>query len=219
MTASGRLGTALAGPWLPVPVLAGRGPRGSGWHALLGTETGVVVVTAMLLPVAVAAVCGLAWWRRSSGVPTARAWRRAVSEVGIVYGTAPFVWMTMLPGGRAGSDHGAVSLVPLRDLATMPTYQVVGNLLVFAALGFLAPVRLGRRASVLRVTAVAAACSTLIEVAQYVLPLDRVSSVDDVLLNASGAAAAALASTALLRGTDLLRRHRGLGRVAARADT
>lgn len=218
MTASGRLATALTGPWLPAPVLPGRGLRGAGWHALLGTETGVVVVTALLLPVAVAAVCGLAWWRRSSGVPTARAWRWAVSEVGIVYGTAPFVWMTMLPGGRAGSDHGAVSLVPLRDLATMPTYQVVGNLLVFAALGFLAPVRFGRRASVLRVTAVAAACSTLIEVAQYVLPLDRVSSVDDVLLNASGAAAAALASTALLRGAALVRGRERRRRVTPVVD-
>lgn len=35
---------------------------------------------------------------------------------------------------------------------------------------------------------------TLVEVAQYVLRLDRVSSVDDVLLNATGAWLAALAS-------------------------
>jgi glycopeptide antibiotics resistance protein len=45
-----------------------------------------------------------------------------------------------------------------------------------------------------RILALAACCSVLIETAQYVLQLDRVSSVDDVLLNAAGAVPAALAS-------------------------
>jgi glycopeptide antibiotics resistance protein len=94
-----------------------------------------------------------------------------------------------------------VSLVPGRDLLTVAaaglptlTVQVVGNLLVFAALGFLAPLRFAALASVTRILAVAAGCSVLIETAQYVLRLDRVSSVDDVLLNAAGAGLAALAS-------------------------
>jgi len=42
--------------------------------------------------------------------------------------------------------------------------------------------------------ALAAGCSALLEIAQFVLRLDRVSSVDDVLLNAAGAGIAALAS-------------------------
>jgi glycopeptide antibiotics resistance protein len=71
---------------------------------------------------------------------------------------------------------------------------IVGNLLVFAALGFFAPMRFAALASLPRVLALAAGCSVLIEVAQYVLQLDRVSSVDDVLLNAVGAVPAALAS-------------------------
>ena len=44
-----------------------------------------------------------------------------------------------------------MSLVPLRDLVSMSTTQVIGNLLVFAALGFFAPLRfraLARRAGV-----------------------------------------------------------------------
>jgi glycopeptide antibiotics resistance protein len=45
-----------------------------------------------------------------------------------------------------------------------------------------------------RILALAAVCSTLIETAQYVFQLDRVSSVDDVLLNTAGAGLAALAS-------------------------
>ena len=97
----------------------------------------------------------------------------------------------MLPGDEAGA---VVSLVPLRDLSTMATEQVVGNLLVFAALGFFAPLRFAALASVPRILALAAGCSVLVETAQYVLPMDRVSSVDDVLLNAAGAGLAALAS-------------------------
>ncbi|MGC5287613.1 VanZ family protein [Micromonospora sp. DT231] len=49
-------------------------------------------------------------------------------------------------------------------------------------------------ASVSRIVALAAGCSVGVEAAQYVLRLDRVSSVDDVLLNAAGAGLAALAS-------------------------
>jgi glycopeptide antibiotics resistance protein len=54
--------------------------------------------------------------------------------------------------------------------------------------------RFAALATVPRVLALGAGCSVLIETAQYVLRLDRVSSVDDVLLNAAGAVAAALAS-------------------------
>jgi glycopeptide antibiotics resistance protein len=87
-----------------------------------------------------------------------------------------------------------VSLVPLLDLATMSTVQVVGNLLVFAAVGLLAPLRFAAMRSLPRVLAVAALGSLVIETAQYVLRLDRVSSVDDILLNTTGAGLAALLS-------------------------
>jgi hypothetical protein len=43
----------------------------------------------------------------------------SLAEVGIVYGTAPWVWITMLPGAEAGTVPGRVSLVPLRDLLTI----------------------------------------------------------------------------------------------------
>ncbi|MEV7331898.1 VanZ family protein [Micromonospora sp. NPDC093244] len=62
------------------------------------------------------------------------------------------------------------------------------------SLGYLAPQRFAALASVPRILALAAACSILVETAQYALSLDRVSCVDDVLLNAAGAGLAALAS-------------------------
>lgn len=168
------------------------------------TFTGVVFITVAALPLAALAVWALARRRSASGTTPAWAWRMSLAEVGIVYGTVPWVWMTMLPGDRAG-----VSLVPLRDLFTIAadrgpvelTGQVVGNLLVFAALGFFAPQRFAALASLPRILALAAACSVLVETAQYVLRLDRVSSVDDVLLNTAGAGLAALASRRWWRPT------------------
>ncbi|GHJ57144.1 hypothetical protein Nm8I071_64510 [Nonomuraea sp. TT08I-71] len=177
-----------------------------GWHGWLGTFNGVVLLTVAALPLVALAVWALARRRTVQGV--VQAWRTSLAEVGIVYGTLPWVWMIMLPGDRAGDVHGRVSLVPLRDLFTIlaagpltVTVQIVGNLLVFAALGFLAPLRFAALASVPRILALAAGCSVLVEVAQYVLRLDRVSSVDDVLLNTAGAGLAALASRRWWRTT------------------
>jgi glycopeptide antibiotics resistance protein len=178
-----------------------------GWHGWVGTFTGVAVITVAVLPLAALAVWALA--RRRSVTGTTPAWRMSLAEVGIVYGTVPWVWMIMLPGDRAGAVPGRVSLVPLRDLLTIladggpltVTVQVVGNLLVFAALGLLAPLRFAALASVPRILALAAGCSVLVEAAQYVLRLDRVSSVDDVLLNTAGAGLAALVARRWWRAT------------------
>ena len=165
-----------------------------GWYHWFGTFTGVALATVAALPVAALVVCALAARRRLTGTAPAWAWRSSLAEVGIVYGTVPWVWMTMLPGSGAGEVPGRVSLVPLLDLLGMDRGQIIGNLLVFAALGFFAPLRFAALASVPRILALGAGCSALVETAQYVLWLDRVSSADDVLLNAAGAGLAALAS-------------------------
>lgn len=162
------------------------------WHGCLDTFNGVVLVTLVTLPLALSMAWALARRRRAAGV--ASAWRLSLAEVGMVHGTAPFLWMTMMPGSGAGVVPGRTSLVPLRDLIAMGPLGIAGNLLVLAALGFFAPVRWAAVASVPRVLALGAGCSVLVETAQYVLRLDRVSSVDDVLVNAAGAALAALAS-------------------------
>jgi glycopeptide antibiotics resistance protein len=122
----------------------------------------------------------------------------------MVHGTVPFVWLTMMPGGGAGRVPERVSLVPLRDLVTMGPLGIIGNLLVFAALGFFAPMRFAALASVPRILALGAGCSVLVETAQYVLRLDRVSSVDDVLVNAAGAVLAGLASRRWWRNTSAI---------------
>jgi hypothetical protein len=188
------------GPGLP-RLPAGGGGMAERWHSWAGTFTGVVLITVAVAPLVALAVWALAHRRRTTGTSPARAWRMSLAEVAIVYGTLPWVWMILLPGERAGDVRGRVSLAPMQDLLVIltgdrrgATVQVVGNLLVFAALGFFAPLRFAALASVPRMVAFAAACSVLVETLQYVLWLDRVSSVDDVLLNAAGAGLAALAS-------------------------
>ena len=166
---------------------------GGHWHGCLDTDNGVVLVTLAGVPVA-----GLVAWllARVRRVPAdVSAWRLSLAEVGMVHGTVPMVWLTMMPGPAAGLVDGRVSLVPLRDLVTMGSLGIAGNLVIFAALGFFAPIRFAALASVPRVLALGAGCSILVEVAQYALQLDRVSSIDDVLVNAVGAGLAGLASS------------------------
>ncbi|WP_329276138.1 VanZ family protein [Streptomyces sp. NBC_00691] len=162
------------------------------WHGCFDTFNGVVLMTLVAVPLSLLVAGALTLRRRAAGVPSA--WRRSLAEVGMVHGTVPFLWLTLMPGAAPGIAPARVSLVPLRDLVTMGTLGIVGNLLVFASLGFFAPMRFRALASVPRVAALGAACSLLVETAQYVFRLDRVSSVDDVLVNTTGAALAALAS-------------------------
>lgn len=153
------------------------------------TITGVVVTAILMLPFLPLAVSALALVRRRLGDERRLARRIAVLDVGLAYGTLLPIWLTMLPGGNR-----EISLIPFRDLATMPPYQIVGNLMLLSALGFLAPVRYRVLASLPRTALLAMAVSCAIETAQYVLPIGRVASVDDVLLNTTGAALAAIVS-------------------------
>lgn len=166
--------------------LAGR------WHGCYDTFNGPLLLMLVGLPLPALLVWALASVRRAAGV--ASAWRRSLAEVGMVYGTVPMVWLTLQPGPGAGIAPRRVSLVPLRDLVTMGPIGIGGNLLILAALGFFAPIRFLALASVPRILALGAGCSAVIETLQYVLWLDRVSSVDDVLVNAAGAALFGIAS-------------------------
>ncbi|NYI76894.1 VanZ family protein [Nocardioides panzhihuensis] len=158
------------------------------------TFMGIALLTILALPVAMAAVPLLALLRRGFGLAPGRAWRTSLAEVAIVYGTVPFVLLTMVPGPMAGQVDGSVSLVPLEDLPTMTPIGVVGNLLIFAAAGFFGPIRFRVLRSVGRVLVLGIAGSVTIETLQHTLRLDRVSSIDDVLLNAGGATVAAILS-------------------------
>lgn len=71
---------------------------------LVGTFTGVVLLTVAAVPLAALAAWALARWRRRAGAGAARAWRMSLAEAGIVYGTVPPVWLILLPGDEDGAS-------------------------------------------------------------------------------------------------------------------
>lgn len=160
------------------------------------------IVAASVLALPVAAL--VAWWlaraRGRGGMARADAWRTALTEIGMVVGTVPWLWLILTPLPA----RDLVFLIPLTDLRSQLEhpplwvfYQITGNLLVFSAFGFLAPIRW--RIRPLWVVAIAAAGSITVETLQWALALGRVASVDDVLLNAVGAGLAAQCSRRLWR--------------------
>src|SRR4051812_33640035 len=70
------------------------------WHRCFDTENGVVFMVLVGSPSAVLVALVLARCRRAAGLSPA--WRMSLAEVGLVYGTVPFVWMTLMPGPGAG---------------------------------------------------------------------------------------------------------------------
>ncbi len=156
----------------------------------------VVVCGALAIPVAIAIAAWLAARRRRAGSTPGWAARSAYAEVLMIVGTAPWVWVTLTPNHAQARGR---NMVPFRDLIHQvhvgPLYaamQIGGNLLVFAALGFGMPIRW--RVGPLAALLVGAAGSMLIEVLQWQLDLGRYSSVDDVVVNATGAVLAAWCS-------------------------
>lgn len=160
----------------------------------------VLLGLALALPLAVAAVAGLARLRLARGRPTGRAWAHSVAEVGMVVGTAPWLimglWPIDLPPGTQ-----RWRLLPLGDIATQLAgppgdafVQITANLLVFFALGACAPVRCPALARPARLLALGAGASLTLEVCQQVFGAGRVFSVDDILLNGLGCLLGGLAS-------------------------
>jgi hypothetical protein len=153
---------------------------------------------AAALPVVGLAAWALVTWRRRRGVPADAALRQTLAEVAIVAGTAPWLFMGFLPHPHPPATR-LVHLMPFADLVDQWRFgiwffvvQVTANLLVFAAAGFAVPIRW--RVGPGAVLAGAAVASALLEIGQYLFAIGRVTSVDDVLVNAVGAWLAALCS-------------------------
>lgn len=171
-------------------------PRGPllhpGWYDQLGHGPwgGSVGDVGVVLSLAALVAWALAQRRLALGLTRRRAWATSLADVALVGATLGILRVTLSPVGSRTS--GTLSLVPLHDLTTTGPFEVAGNLLLFAAWGALGPLRFPARATTRRVVAVAAMGSISVETAQYLLPLGRVASVDDVLLNTAGAALAAV---------------------------
>lgn len=152
----------------------------------------VLLAVALLLPLAGAAVVGLARWRIGCGLAARQAWTRSLSEVGMVAGTVPWLIMGLWPI-ELSADVVRWHLLPLADITAQLSgpageafAQIVANLLVFFALGVFAPVRFAALAGSARLLALGAAGSLTLEISQQMFGTGRVFSVDDVLLNGLG---------------------------------
>lgn len=120
--------------------------------------------------------------------------------------------VTLLP---AGHHKGELIISPFADIRRMlvhrdaqSTLQVVGNVLLFMPLGFFIPLAVLGLNRLGRVALVAASLSITVETLQYFLPLGRIASSDDVLLNVTGGICGFLLMRAVQRfslGTGLLR--------------
>ncbi|GAA0994369.1 VanZ family protein [Acrocarpospora macrocephala] len=156
----------------------------------------IILFSLFALPIALLTAYLIGRQRASSGME--HPFRTPLSDALSVTGTLPWLWMILTPGS-AQEPARSLSLIPLKDLTTLAggftgtlIAQVGGNLLVFAALGALLPIRSPGLARLPRVAAVAAGSSLIVESLQYALGLHRVSSIDDVLLNTTGAVLAAI---------------------------
>jgi hypothetical protein len=157
----------------------------------------VIVLCVLALPAYALVVWARAVAHRHRGIQPRAAWLRGAAEAGAIIGPLPWICMALTPldGERV------VTVVPLRDLAAQiggdggfAAAQIGGNLLVFAAIGFFAPMRWPAMCGLTRLFTVGLIGSVTIEALQFSLHLGRVSSIDDVLLNAVGAALGGLAS-------------------------
>jgi len=134
-------------------------------------------------------------WRHLSGDG-----RRRVLGVILALWLAAVCLVTLRPEAEAWSPDASnrpSDLVPFRSLYHLtfnsvdwqvPAVQVIGNLALFAPLGFLAPLIWPHAKSALRRAVWAAAVvASLIEFTQWAMASGRVASIDDVVLAAAGA--------------------------------
>lgn len=146
------------------------------------------------VPVLVLVAWGLAAWRMRR-METGRAWRRSVLDVLLVASVLPVLYLVLVP---VDFQETRVRLVPGSDVVTVhdmtSVWQLVGNLVMLAPLGALAPLRWPWLRSMGRVVLVAVAAACGIELVQWVFDLGRAVTTDDALVNALGAVLGAAAS-------------------------
>ncbi|MET9483285.1 VanZ family protein [Streptomyces sp. NPDC006638] len=157
----------------------------------------------MAVFIGVPACLVIAWvfhrWR-GVGEPKNKGARNALLNGLILASVLPFLYVTLSHGY---GTRKAVVLVPFKEIfVSFSSSQVAfsdvtllnlgGNAALLSLFGALIPMRSKRFAGTGRVAALAGLLSVSIEIAQYLLSVGRISSVDDVLLNTGGAVVGAL---------------------------
>jgi glycopeptide antibiotics resistance protein len=164
-----------------------------------------------LIPLGIAAVflvtAAIGLWRARGSGDTSRAYATALLDVTL---TASIVSVLVLTLPPSISAPRTINLIPFNELIRAPSVvrenalgQMLLNIVLFAPLGFLGPLKWRAIDSYAHLVASAAAFSVAIEVAQFIVGGGRQTSVTDVILNTSGA----------LVGYLLFRTVRSVGRA------
>ncbi|WP_073421117.1 VanZ family protein [Geodermatophilus nigrescens] len=133
---------------------------------------------------------------------------RPALTTGTVVALAAVAALTLLPAGSGGWEWGAPTaelrwyVTGLDSRATV--VQLLGNLLLLAPLAVVAVLRWPVLRSPAVLVAAALATGAAIETLQWALPLGRVVSPVDALLNATGAVVAGLLVAGLTAAADRL---------------
>jgi glycopeptide antibiotics resistance protein len=157
------------------------------------------------------AVVGLALLRTRRGRSRSVSLSSSALDVSLVASIVAVLSLTL--SHPIGVPSGAIVLIPFSEFRYAATADVIsqllGNVILFMPLGFLAPLRWRRLDSVLGILIGSTAFSVSIELLQLVLPARRQASLTDVLMNVVGGAL----------GYVLMRVVRGFGRRVPAATT
>lgn len=173
-------------------------------EALLRAFWGMIPISAISLPYAL-----LGWpllaARRRRRMPARRATATAAVDCAAVFVALMVFCLVTMPVGD--SADSTLDLLPGADVTAAlasggSLWQVIGNVLLLCPLGALLPLRIRRLRALPRVALAAVIASVLVEGTQYLIHDGRVTSTDDVLLNAAGATLGAALSRRAWRWLD-----------------
>lgn len=152
---------------------------------LLGALVGVVLAVVLYL-------------RRRRVMPVRAAVTDSVIDGVLVTLALAVLYLALRPALVDGASR--VSLVPGADLVDVfrgeqtetSRVQALGNFVLLLPIGALLPVRVLALRSLWKTTAAVAGFSVLLELGQWILPVGRIVSTDDVLINTAGGLIGAL---------------------------
>jgi VanZ family protein len=175
-------------------------------HQFLVSFDGLVPAVLLLLPVAaVTAAVSVALRVRRFRAAASRTLADPLLDALLIYCSLLVGYLVFTP---QTTSIDPIQLDPGNDLAmaldaqpgdSLPWIQLVGNVLLFAPLGAMLPMRLAWLDNVLKVALVALLASCVIELLQLLFVSGRVVSTDDVVLNTTGGTLGSLLTKGLWR--------------------
>jgi len=163
-----------------------------------------ITLLSLLVPVSAIAAVAVALWRRSRGADIRSAAYTTLVDLGLLFWIIATLLITLL--NTQGGVREPPDLVPLRAIwraAQEPTDStfivMVLNVGLFLPFGMLAPLKWPHWGRIWPITWRAGLVSLAVETLQFLINPRRTASINDVLLNALGAAVGLLLAMILRR--------------------